>query len=65
MNLFLFVEIGVHIYVLDFFIRYEAGYSTMTVALSTPVVKSSHLLRIPQGISDISSRESGKQATDR
>lgn len=36
----------------------------MTVASSTPVVKSSHLLRIPHGISDISSGESGKQATD-
>lgn len=45
--------------------RYEAGQSTMTVASSTPLVKSSQLLKIPHGISDISSGESGKQATDR
>eukprot|EP00105_Crassostrea_gigas_P017838 XP_011435768.1 PREDICTED: uncharacterized protein LOC105334131 [Crassostrea gigas] len=44
--------------------RYEAGQSTMTVASSTPLVKSSQLLKIPHGISDISSGESGKQATD-
>lgn len=37
----------------------------MTVASSTPLVKSSQLLKIPHGISDISSGESGKQATDR
>lgn len=51
-----YVEIDVHYEVLDFD---EAGQTTMTVASSTPLVKSSQLLKIPHGISDISSVESG------